>query len=341
MGSLSLSVFEIFFLFICAIVVGGVIHFFISSRRNFNRMIRESQKPKNSFDEWKLKYLNDMELKEKEMAGLKNQLAEAEENSRIYMMEVEEQQLKVKKLRTELEAAKAEKPVEAVYTEPKADYYAQLRLAQQSLIEHNEKIKQLLEQVDVIKESEEKNLEIQRDNDELNTRINDLKQILNEKESEISQIKQKENLSKEMSSMLDNAYGEFNVLQGKILKLESQLSASKMTSIEHEDLKESYYKMTRDLNEAKSKLSHYMQENHNLQIQLNRTEDKLSEANLQRQQLQKKVAYLEELTSDLQMMSEANKKLEVQLKKIGELESMLNLVSEERDQLKEKQQPGL
>jgi chromosome segregation ATPase len=205
-------------------------------------------------------------------------------------------------------------------------------------VEHNEKINRLLEQVEIIKESEEKNLEIQRSNDELNNQLADLRFKLEEKESEITQVKQKENISKEMSSMLDSAYGEFNVLQGKILKLESQLSATKMSSIEYEDLKESYYKMTRDLNESKSKLSHYMQENHNLQIQLNRTEDKLSEANLQRQQLQKKVAYLEELTSDLQQMSEANKKLEGQMKKIGELESMLNMIAEERDQLKEKQQ---
>ena len=188
----------------------------------------------------------------------------------------------------------------------------------------------------MIKESEEKNMEIQRSNKELNTQINDLRYMLEEKEDEIKQIKQKENISKEMSSLLDNAYSDFNVLQTKIHKLESQLSSSKMVNIEYEDLKEAYYKMVKELDESKNKVNHYLQENQNLQIELTKTEDKLSEANQQRQQLQKKVAYLEELTNDLHQMSEANKKLENQMKRIGELESRLNMVAEERDHLKEK-----
>ena len=65
----------------------------------------------------------------------------------------------------------------------------------------------------MIKESEEKNIEIQRSNKELNTQLNDLKYLLEEKEGEKEQIKQKENISKEMTSMLDNAYSDFNVLQ--------------------------------------------------------------------------------------------------------------------------------
>jgi hypothetical protein len=52
--------------------------------------------------------------------------------------------------------------------------------------------------------------------------------------------------------------------------------------------------------------------------------------------LQKKVAYLEELNYDMQAVSEANKKLEGQLKRIGELESMLNMVAGERDDLARK-----
>jgi uncharacterized protein YlxW (UPF0749 family) len=64
-------------------------------------------------------------------------------------------------------------------------------------------------------------------------------------------------------------------------------------------------------------------------------EDKLREANHQRQQLQKKISYLEELNNDLHMVADANKKLEGQLKRMGELESMLNVVSEERDKLKD------
>jgi chromosome segregation ATPase len=333
MGNLTLSVFEIVFLFISAIVVGIVIHFFITNRRHLNKEMAETKIPGTGMDERKINYLNDIEGKNKELEELKNRLFEAEENNKIYQIEIEEIKRQARKVSIVTETANAPKPNSGA----RPDYYEQLRQAQQSLIEHNEKISQLLEQVDVIKESEEKNLEIQRSNKELNTQINDLKYMLEEKESEINQINQKASLTKEMTSMLDNAYSDFNILQSKIKKLESQLMSSNMANIEYEDLKEAYYKMARDLEESKNKVNHYMQENQNLQIELAKTEDKLSEANQQRQHLHKKVSYLEELTHDLQQMSDANKKLENQMKKIGELESMLNLVAEERDQLKEKQ----
>ncbi|MCB0741108.1 MAG: hypothetical protein KDB92_08700, partial [Chitinophagaceae bacterium] len=69
---------------------------------------------------------------------------------------------------------------------------------------------------------------------------------------------------------------------------------------------------------------------------LSETESKLKESNFDRQQLQKKIIYLEELNHDMQGIARANKRLEEQIKRIGELESMLNIVMEERDQLAKK-----
>lgn len=333
MGNLTLSIFEIVFLFACAIVVGIVIHFFITSRRRLNKTMEETRQGTNGLDEWKLKYFNDMEARDREIEDLKQKFLEVDENNRIYMLEIEELRRQNKKLNNEIDVNRNIKH----QGESKPDYYEQLRQAQESLLEHNEKISKLLEQVDVIKESEEKTLEIQKNNEELNTQIRDLKYLLGEKETEINKIRQKENLTREMTSMLDNAYSEFNVLQNKLQKLESQLSSSKMVNIEYEDLKEAHFKMTREFDDTKNKLNHYLQENQHLQIQLAQAENKLSESNMQRQQLQKKIAYLEELTSDLQHMSDANKKLENQLRRIGELESMLNMVAEERDKLRDKQ----
>lgn len=336
MGSLTLSVFEVTFLFICAIVVGVVIHFFITSRRNLDKTMKAVKPKSNGLDEWKLKYFNEMEARQKEIDDIKQRLLDADESNKIYQVEIEELRRQNKKLSSEPDLSKMIKP----QGETKPDYLEQLRQAQENLLEHNRKISQLLEQVDVIKESEEKTLEIQRSNKELSTQINDLKYLLEEKEEEINKVKQRENITSEMNSMLDNAYSEFNVLQGKLQKLELQLSSSKMINIEYDDLKESHYKMTREFDETRNKLNHYLQENQNLQIQLEQTENKLSEANMQRQQLQKKVSYLEELTNDLQQMSEANKKLEHQIKRMGELESMLNVVAEERDKLRNRQMEG-
>ena len=333
MGNISLSIFEIVILFISAIVVGVVIHLFYSSRRGAKKDLEESKKSVSSgLDEWKVKYLSEAEKKDKDISDLKSRLHISDESKRINDIEIQELKNQVKKLTHELQESKTEKPV----VQTKTDYYDQLRQAQQSLMDHNAKISQLLEQVDVIKETEEKSQEILRSNEELSMQIKDLKYMLVEKEDEINHIKQKEHLTSEMSSMLDSAYSEFTILQTKIHKLESQVTSSKMVNIEYEDLKEAYYKVVRELDESKNKINHYLHENQVLQIELSKVEDKLSESNHQRQQLQKKVAYLEELNNDLHQMTETNKKLEGQIKRLGELESKLNIVAEERDRLKEK-----
>jgi len=338
MLSVSLSIFEIIALFISAIVIGFVVNLFFNSRKSEKKDIGEEKKSLSSgLDEWKLKYISEAERKDKEISDLKSRLHIADENKRIHDIEMQELKTQVRKLSMEAEEAKTEKPV----VQGKTDYYEQLRQAQQSLMDHNAKISQLLEQVDVIKETEEKSQEILRSNEELSMQIKDLKYMLIEKEDEINHIKQKEHLTTEMSSMLDSAYSEFNLLQSKIQKLESQLSSSRMVSIEYEDLKEAYYKVVRELDEQKNKTNHYLHENQALQIELAKVEDKLSESNHQRQQLQKKIAYLEELNNDLHQMTEANKKLEGQIRKLGELESRLNIVAEERDRLREKQETGL
>ena len=169
--------------------------------------------------------------------------------------------------------------------------------------------------------------------EELSAQVGNMRAQLTEKEREINHIRQKEQLTNEMKSMLDNTYHEFNTLQGKIQKLESQLNSSKLMNMEYEDLKEAHSRMSRDFEEHKIKVNALTIENQQLQTQLADVEDRLREASFQRQQLQKRTVYLEELNSDLQVVSDTNNKLESQLRRVGELESMLNVVSEERDQL--------
>jgi chromosome segregation ATPase len=123
-------------------------------------------------------------------------------------------------------------------------------------------------------------------------------------------------------------------MQDKIHKLEVQVTTSRMTSMELEDLKEAHQRMVRDYEEQKLKLYTANNEKQQYFKELTLAEEKLKEANFQRQQLQKKINYLEELNRDMQAMAETNKKLENQLRRIGELESRLNLTEEERDLLK-------
>jgi len=99
---------------------------------------------------------NDVELRDKELSKLKDDLQRAEEDSHIYSIEAEEMRKQNTRLQAELETQrKAPVPVAQVAT-PKMDYFEQLRQAQSNLKEHNDKISQLLGQIDIVKETEEK-----------------------------------------------------------------------------------------------------------------------------------------------------------------------------------------
>lgn len=334
MASLSLSIVEIIVLMLGAIILGITIHFFVVSRRSMKSSPMEAEKISKTLEEWKLRYFNDTEIRDKELTQLRKRLEETEENNNINVIEAEETKKLNKKLQAELDSLRKTAPTAE---KEKPDYIEQLRKAQSSLMEHNEKINQLLGQIDIVKETEEKQQEILKVNEELSSQVGELKFLLSQKEKEISNTRQKEHLTNEMTSMIDSAYNEFNVLQDKIQKLESQVNTSKRLNLEYEDLKETHYRISQDFEEQKRKYSAAVTENKQLLEELTETEDKLKEANFQRQQLQKRVAYLEELNNDMQAVADANKKLEHQLKRVGELESMLNMVAEERDELARKQ----
>ena len=332
--TLTLSVVEFAVLCFFAVILGVVIHFFITSRRSLKESPIETEKIKKNAEDWKLKYFNEVEVKDKELSEVRSRVFEAEESNRINQIEMDELRRQLKRTQSELETAHRNEP-----TETKPNYIEQLRVAQTSLLEHNEKINRLLEDIEAVRENEEKQKLVEQQNEQLIGQVKELKSLLGQKESEIHNIRQKENLTKEMTSMLDSAYSEFNTLQSKIQKLESQVSVGRLVNLEYEDLKEAHHKIAREHEEQKAKLQALLVENQQMTLQLNEAEDKFREANFQRQQLQKRVSYLEELNTDLQMVADANKKLEHQLRRIGELESMLNVVAEENQILKRQANP--
>lgn len=362
---LTLSLVEIIVLLFGAIILGITIHFFISSRKSLRSTTQELQSNSLAKDEWKLKYFNDIEAREKEIGLLKVKLQEAEESTTIATSEAEEMQRlhrsakqeldklrqqqqhlpvsgnesqqvdelrrQVKQLQQEL--AKTPQATAAQEAVRPVDYLSELKAAQRSLVEQNEKINQLLDNIDVIREQEEMQQMMLKTNEDLSAQIEELQIQISEREEEMIEVRKKEHLTREMSSMLDHAYSDFNILKEKIQKMEAQLTSSKMANLEFEDLKEAHTKMQADLDDYKHRQVALMTENQELKIELEAAAEQVRDSNFQRVQLQKRVSYLEELNNDLQVVSDANKKLEGQLKRIGELESMLNLVSEERDQL--------
>jgi chromosome segregation ATPase len=327
---LSLSLAEIIVLMAGAITLGITIHFFIVSRRSLKTMSFDPGRTAKTLEEWKLRYFNDVEKRDQELQNLRKELEHAIEKTRVLQQEKESLGFKLK-------SAEKTTAAEMINGDVKTDFVHELKVTRQGLLEQNEKISALLEKTSVISDLEGSNEELFIENEELKAQVDELQERLGEKEKEVEEIRQKSSVSKEMSSMLDNAYQEFNALQEKIVKLESQVSSSRHMSMEYEDMKESLLKATKDLEDHKQRLSEALHELRQTREENAENADLLREANFQRQQLQKRVAYLEELNHDLQSVADANRKLEGQLKRIGELESLLNVMTEERDELTRKQ----
>src|SRR5689334_5960246 len=138
-ATLSLSVLEIILLLFGAIILGITIHFFIASNKSLKATTNELKKDSFAQDEWKLRYFNDIELRDKEISTLKQQLIEAEENANIYSTEAEEVVKVNRKLEAELTALKKQAMAAPVLIsekiKPEGDYLEQLRQAQSNLME--------------------------------------------------------------------------------------------------------------------------------------------------------------------------------------------------------------
>ena len=326
---LSLTLLEILILMAGAIGLGITIHFFIVSKRSLKSFSQDPELFNRTLEEWKLRYFNDIEKKDAEIGRLRGENENLKGQAEQLAGENDD-------LRYRMEKTSAQ-PTAPAGT-PGPGFLAELSAMQKGLLEQNKRISQLLEQISEVKENEASGGDLKQMNEELVMEVEELRTRLAAREKELEDTRNHSRVSNEMSSMLDSAYREFNVLQEKIVKLETQLSSSQRITMEYEDLREGFFKASKDLEEQRNRLTEVMNENRQLQLELSVTNEKLREANFQRQQLQKRVSYLEELNQDLQSVAEANRRLESQLKRIGELESLLNVMAEERDQLARRQE---
>lgn len=341
--SLTLNTIEFILLLFAAIVTGIALHSVIIGR-NIRKQKAFALGTLQERDDWKSKYTTDTAARDREISALRQQLHESEQTASALTRQTEDlrqHNTKIESVIEQLEKkiADMEKDINGAVpqlipvmgTLNKGDYLDQVLFAQTKLMEQNEKINQALNSLQVLKEREERQRQILRDNEDLAAEINRVKTELVSKENEISVMKQKEHLTREMASMLDTAYGELNVLQQTIRQLEVKLTDSKMASLEYEDIKGEYSRLSADVENYRSKASALAAENQALQQELIAMRDKFKESDFQRQQLQKRILHLGELNADLQKVADANKKLESQMKQIGKIENMLNTIAEERE----------
>jgi hypothetical protein len=319
---ISVSIIEILIFQIGAIILGFSIHFFWTSRKTVPHA--NAEKPVlagsslNPGDEWRMKYFEEMEAKKKLEKQLRRDLELATDNESLLAIELEEAKKDIERLKEQI------KPEEPAAANPTETYLDQLHSAHHHLNEHNQHITRLLEQIDLLKEAERKYLNTQKINEELHLTIHELKKSLHEKENELRLVRQQQVLTREMAERLDKAYNDFNGLQENISKLKTYISRPENRSFEYEELQQSFYKLTNDFDEMKLKQHAMLEENQRLSILLADTDDKLRESNFQRQQITKKLSFLEEMNRDLQVLAEHNKKLENQLRRVTDISNMID-----------------
>jgi len=305
---LTVGLPEVIISLLVALILGFSINFFWNSKKAINIDQHAEPDSISENDNWKLKYYNDMDMQEKAQQQLRERLAETRENEQILNIEVEELRKEITELENKIKDRPAAEIVQVKHSAESADYLSQLRSAQENLLDHNNKVNRLLEQIELLKDSENKYAELLKENESLASQLADLKKSLAEKESEANQLRQHQRISDEMGDRLNKAYNEFNALQEKLQKLGNNY-AHPQKGADYEQLHESYFKLTKDFDEARQKQIGLWEENQRLSRILSDTEDKLREANFQRMQFQKKVTFLEELNNDLQQVSEHHKKV--------------------------------
>ena len=332
--AINISVFEIVMFQIGALVLGFVIHYFWNMRHGsqFDNDIDVEKFEKEAHD-WRMKYYNTLEQQKESGEHLSKDLLQARENEQLLVDEIEE----LKELIQELKQRPQQVIVETVSTSPvaevsPAEYLAQLKSAQDHLLQHNQNISKLLNQVDLLEKVEQKHQESLQQNQYLTEQLQLLRRSLTEKEGELNNIRQQTVLTQEMKNRLETAYDEFNEIQSKLMKVEQQLAAPQTHSLHNDELEEANHMLSVELNDMRTKQRELVEENSRLSQHVIEMESKLKESNLQRQQLSKRNDFLEELNKDLQQVSDHNKKLESQLSRLSEIEAMLSRISAGQNQ---------
>jgi len=328
---LTVGIPEIVIALLVALVLGFSISFFWNSKKNIDVEKTTEQDGISENDNWKLKYYNDMDMQERAQQQLRERLAETRENEQILTIEIEELRKDLKELENKISSQPhpvAPDASQSKYAADTAEYLSQLKSAQVNLLEHNNIVNRLVGQIELLKESESKYEILSREKEALIVQLAEAQKQLSEKDNEINQVRQQQRLGEEMNERLNKAYAEFSMIQDKLQKLQTNLSNPQKGG-DYEQLHESYFKLTKDFDEARQKQIALWEENQRLSRILSDTEDKLREANFQRLQFQRKVSFLEELNNDLQQVSEHNKKLDNQLRRISEMEALLAKASQQ------------
>jgi chromosome segregation ATPase len=302
MLSIQLNLLEFVVLFVSAAILGGAIKFFVASNKALKKTIEEEN----------TSFAGNLFIRKKQ--SLTEPVIDEDDFQPEFLT--------------------AKKEEGGVVSEK------EVRKLKEQLMQQQKSMDALIEKFDEL-DLAAVNKSLKEENEELKEKLGAIEEELDQKESELQHIRQKEAVAQKMAVRLEDVYKEFEYLQNKIAELESNSNNVAHVELSLTELKESYEGAKKELQRKQDKLDEVLTENQQLHYQLSEVEDKLAEANMQRQQLLKKVQYLTEMGNEMQGISDTNKKLQNELRRISELESMLNMMIEEREQTQRKKGTGL
>lgn len=200
-------------------------------------------------------------------------------------------------------------------------------LAVKQMLEQQQQLSQrLLTQIDQLQVPHTTD---KHQNAEGKRRIGELELLLEQKEEMIRQLQSQQ----QTGDKLEQVQQDLLYMQECMKALEHQAAQASRLASELDNNKTAYQQLFSDSSHKNEKLQQVVQENTRLQEQLADMQNQLQEAQSQKGHLLKKLLQLEAVNTELQTLSDTNKKLQTELRRIGELESMLNMIIEERNQL--------
>ena len=202
-----------------------------------------------------------------------------------------------------------------------------------SILQQKQQLDKLWQRVDSFTMEQPAAAKTKKDEAALYEKVEGLELMLEERDEELQKLRKSNEVAQMMASRLEQVEEEFSRMHDRVEESEKEASRAKQLAMDLEDAKEECRQVHKEHQRKSEKLQELMQEQARLHQQLCDTEDKLQEANMQRHQFMKRARILEEMNSDFQNVSDTNSKMKNELRRMGELESMLNMMTQERDHL--------
>lgn len=161
---------------------------------------------------------------------------------------------------------------------------------------------------------------------------------VSEKETEFSNSADADKHLNRLHAELEDASEVTKSLYFKVADLQQQLAAAGKMDIELTDLQFNYDKLKSEEEKLKSQLQQAYTENVRYVEQFDDVEQQLKSLQEQNTLLQKKFAHVEILDEEVRNAVLRNKELQEQVRRLNEVESELSMLTDERDILKSKKE---